>query len=250
MWIFSVHVFEIDKPPLQARAYLLPQPVTATFSKSKHAGGKLQVHLSPGERNEMMEVFLAGGLSLVGGWAGAYIGSYLKKKGENKAIHENLGKLLDQVAAVTRTTKEIETKISDEVWDRQKRWELKREVLFEATRALAGIEDALISLHSLTQVEKKENDITWATARHDKVLKWTKAYSVFEESSLLVAAVCSKEAGQAFLSYGGFVVRIALPIANDNDSEIYKKTRGEHNKQHLELQNIIRKELGVDPVIA
>jgi hypothetical protein len=195
----------------------------------------------------MIEALLAGGLSLVGGWAGAYFGGYLKKKGENLATHEDINKLVDQVRAVTQTTKEIEAKISDEVWAGQKRWELKREVLFEATRALAGIEDALISLHSLTKVEKKENDITWVTARHDKTLKWTKAYSVFEEASLLVMVVCNREAGQAFLNYGGFMVGVALPIANDNSSEMYKKMQGEHNKKHLELQHVIRKELGIDP---
>jgi len=75
-------------------------------------------------------------LSLAGGWAGAYFGGYLTKKGENLATHEDIDKLVDQVRAVKQTTREIEAKISDEVWDRQKRWELKREVLFEATRAL------------------------------------------------------------------------------------------------------------------
>ena len=180
----------------------------------------------------------------------AYFGGYLTKKGENLATHEDIDKLVDQVRAVTQTTKEIETKISDQVWDRQKRWELKREVIFEATRALAGIEDALVNLHSLTQVEKKENDITWVKARLDKISKWTKAYSIFEEANLLVMAVCSREAGQAFLNYGGFMVGIALPIANDNDSEIYNKKRDEHNKKHLELQNVIRKELGIDPALA
>lgn len=67
----------------------------------------------------MLEAFLAGGLSLVGGWCGAHIGAYLKKKGENLATHEDIDKLVDQVRAVTQTTKEIEAKISDEMWDRQ-----------------------------------------------------------------------------------------------------------------------------------
>ncbi len=102
----------------------------------------------------------------------------------------------------------------------------------------------------MTQVEKKENDINWLTAKNDKTLKWTKAYSVFEEASLLVIAVCSKDAGQTFQNYGVFMLGIAHLIAKDNDGEIYKKSQGEHRKKHLELQNVIRKELGIDPAPA
>jgi len=49
--------------------------------------------------------------TLVSAGIGAYLGAYLKKKGENLATHEDIGKLLDQVRAVTTITKEIEAKI-------------------------------------------------------------------------------------------------------------------------------------------
>jgi hypothetical protein len=75
--------------------------------------------------------------------AGAYLGGYLKKKGENLATHEDVDKLKEQVRVVTTTTKEIEAKISNEVWDRQKRWELKRDVLFEGTKRLSEVDEAL-----------------------------------------------------------------------------------------------------------
>ena len=69
-------------------------------------------------------------ISFVGGWLGSLVGAYLKKKGENLATHEDIGKLVEQVAAVTKTTKEIEAKISDEVWGRQRLWEMKRDAYF------------------------------------------------------------------------------------------------------------------------
>src|SRR5580704_7576098 len=87
---------------------------------------------------------------------GAYFGGYLKTKGENFATHEDIGKLVDQVRAVTTTTKEIEAKISNEVWDRQKRWELKYEVLFEGVRRLAAVEEALNRLHAVFKVEQND----------------------------------------------------------------------------------------------
>ena len=39
--------------------------------------------------------------TLVAAGLGAYLGSYLKKKGENLATHEDLDKLTAQVSAVT-----------------------------------------------------------------------------------------------------------------------------------------------------
>jgi hypothetical protein len=40
--------------------------------------------------------------------AGAYLGSYLKKKGENLATHEDLNKLIVELRATTEATKSIE----------------------------------------------------------------------------------------------------------------------------------------------
>lgn len=55
-------------------------------------------------------------------------GAYMEKKAENLATHEDIGKLVDQVKAVTETTKKIEAEISEGVRDKQKRWQMKREV--------------------------------------------------------------------------------------------------------------------------
>ena len=70
----------------------------------------------------------------------AYLGVYWAKRGQNKAIHQDLDKLLDQTNAVTQATKSIEAAISNEMWDRQKRWEIKRDVLFELIREFGSIE--------------------------------------------------------------------------------------------------------------
>jgi len=44
--------------------------------------------------------------------AGAYLGAYLRNKGENLATHEDIEKLNDQVRVVTTTAKKIEARIS------------------------------------------------------------------------------------------------------------------------------------------
>src|SRR5689334_21327172 len=107
--------------------------------------------------------------------AGAYLGAYLRKKGENLATHEDIEKLNDQVRVVTTTAKKIEARISGELWNRQKRWELKREVLFEASRSLAAIDEAIIALDSMLQVERKPDELGWHDIDAEQREKWRRA---------------------------------------------------------------------------
>lgn len=73
-------------------------------------------------------------LAFLASGAGAYLGAYLKRKGEDRATKENLSNLNDQMALITATTKAIEDKISNETWDRQRRWELKKDLFLECSR--------------------------------------------------------------------------------------------------------------------
>jgi hypothetical protein len=98
-----------------------------------------------------MTTYIAWGLSTVIGILLGYLAGYAKKKGENKAMHEDIEKVVEQMSAVTQATKAIEAKISSDVWDRQKRWELKREVLFDATKNVAVIFDRLKNLNNILQ---------------------------------------------------------------------------------------------------
>ncbi len=67
--------------------------------------------------------FLAVGLlSLVGGWACAYLGAYLKRKGENLATHEDLQRLVEQVKATTAATEAIRAEMTGKLWLSQELW--------------------------------------------------------------------------------------------------------------------------------
>jgi hypothetical protein len=68
------------------------------------------------------------GLTSIVSGGSAYFGAYLKKKGENLATHEDIDKVLVEVRATTQATKEIEAKITDDVWDRQQRWQMNHPV--------------------------------------------------------------------------------------------------------------------------
>src|SRR5690242_3526662 len=117
----------------------------------------------------IMEYLLVALLSLIGGWFGGFFGAYLKKKGENLATHEDIDKVVDQVKAVTEATKTIENKLSGELWDKQKQWEMKKEVLFETARRIADLDDALLSLYTLmrrsAERTTQDNDEWWTKTK-------------------------------------------------------------------------------------
>jgi len=184
-----------------------------------------------------------GMVALIAG-VGAYFGSYLKKKGENLATHEDIDKLVEQVRAVTTTTKEIEAKISNEVWDRQKKWEVKKEVLFEATRRLSELDDALLSLHSVIQQEQaKEIDgAVVSEAKYERTLRWRKASAAFDETRLLISIVCGNETAEAFDAVGTLATVIAAKITQ-GDWNFYSNSQKTLAKLLLGAGQAVRKEL-------
>ena len=101
-----------------------------------------------------------------------YLVGYLRKKGENLATHEDVDKLVEQVSAVTTATKEIESKISGDLWNAQKRWEMKREVMFEAAKRIVEVDNALLGLDApLRSVENVDSPV-WEQARFEKMQAW------------------------------------------------------------------------------
>jgi len=60
---------------------------------------------------------------------GTYIGSYLKKRGENYATKQD-------IKEITLITKNIESQISFSNWTKRRQWELKREVYTELIKNL------------------------------------------------------------------------------------------------------------------
>jgi len=97
-------------------------------------------------------------LPLIGSGIGTFLVSYLKKKGENLATHEDIKMLVDQMAAVTQATKQIEAAIADDFWGKQKRWELQRDVLLAALDQIANFQGETNKLTAMASVGRKLQD--------------------------------------------------------------------------------------------
>jgi hypothetical protein len=180
--------------------------------------------------------------------AGAYLGGYLKKKGENLATHEDIDKLNAQVRAVTMTTEDIKAKISNEVWDRQKRWEMKREVLFEASKRLVRINEALIAAGSALGVSALHRNEQALRVLLEAKTKWTEASAGFDEARLLVDVVCEKETRDAFTKFNNLVSDIGHAMVVKNERTAYLDKMSEINEGFAALRAAIRKELGSNEV--
>src|SRR5215472_597637 len=92
---------------------------------------------------------------IIGAVLRPFVTGYSTKKGENLATREDIANVVKQVEAVTRTTEEIKAEVSAGIWDRQKQWEMKRDVLFEASKVLALVEDQLMQMQSVVSIAKK-----------------------------------------------------------------------------------------------
>jgi hypothetical protein len=194
----------------------------------------------------IIDALIVGGPALVSGWIGFYLGSYLKKKGENQAIHEDINKLVDQVAAVTQTTKEIEAKISSEMWDRQKNWEMKREVVFESMKRVVQADNALLSFSMILKVGPTDGD-DWIQTIHEQTVKWRDASNALDESRSLITVVCSEETRKAMEHFGMLTNQIAGGISQKN-AQAYPNSSKALAEALFLVRVALRKELGIETV--
>ena len=169
------------------------------------------------------------------------------KKGENLATHEDIEKLVDQVKAVTAATKEIEEKLSNQSWDRQKRWEMRREVLFEAARATAVAKDALTKLHGVYTTEKQAIAQGQSGRRERKSTAYAEinaASDKLDEAGTLVSITCGPEMIFAMNGFGRFVRSMAVAIAEGYPERFLEKKR-EMVEKITEVTKAIRSEIGL-----
>jgi len=178
-----------------------------------------------------------------------YLSSYLKKKAENLATREEFRELEKQTAALTRITTKIETEVKAELWDRQKRWELKREVLFELARRVTAVFDILKNLENLLQTQIKNpstpGDI-WAQKTIEENEKWFKAMSALRESQLFVGITCGKKVVEAVDNYITLTTTIAAKV-HKKDSQIFRSSASLLFELQDGIRNALREELGIDP---
>jgi hypothetical protein len=134
-------------------------------------------------------------------WLGSFIGSYSKKKGENLATKEDFRELKAQTAELRQATKEIESKIEDQVWDRQRQWELKRDAVLGVIQSLSDSEDALMCVCVFYQLLTKDDSKPANEAYEKALLDWKDKITGFESKRTLAKLMCGEEFNTALRSH-------------------------------------------------
>jgi hypothetical protein len=148
---------------------------------------------------ESILIGLAWIVSIVASFVGgSYLPAYFKKKGENLATHEDIQMLVEQIKATTEATKAIEARIDDQVWNKQRQWEIKRDALFEGCRAIANFDAAISRLNATFSAEVKETDEDGYKRsilgfQNDALRALTDALYSFERTQLLISIVSGEE---------------------------------------------------------
>ena len=122
--------------------------------------------------------------AIVGG-LGAFVGAYLKTKGQNFATREDVALIVEQLRLTTRATEEIKAQIGGTLWVEQERWNLKRDVYARLLENLTRCEDALRMYADLRKTTARGDDWEsrglrekWRSEAHEALREIRRAASV------------------------------------------------------------------------
>lgn len=192
-------------------------------------------------------------ISVISIGAGAFLSSYLRKKGENLATHEDIQRLVDQVKATTEATKAIEARIDEQVWNTQRQWELKREALIAGGQAASNLLAAVMKVNAAYAIEKKPDDLMYGMQLNNHQTEamqlLNKANYEFQHAQVLVAVVSSIETQTAFVAIEKILKTTGSRIV-DGDTEAFNKAMPLVRTAATAITNAIRKELGIELVSA
>jgi hypothetical protein len=183
------------------------------------------------------------------------ISAYLIRKLENFATHEDVDKLVAQMAAVTKATEEIKAKISNEMWEQQRRWEIKRDAVFDALKELGTFEAAIFKLVATTMTATQKagdvllsSQLEWKKIRADAGAGYNAAFFSFNRARRLTTLVCGQsvtdkfnEVAIKFVNLGSEAVNGLIDNPTGRVAELEILTTG--------LTSVIRADLGIDPAV-
>ncbi|HEX4283602.1 MAG TPA: hypothetical protein VHZ28_00825 [Terracidiphilus sp.] len=179
--------------------------------------------------------------------AGASIGTYFTARAKNLATHDDLDKLVEQVQAVTHATEAIKAEISSGLWDRQKRWEVRRDIVLDFMRSAGRVDAALRDFVSSCQIRPTEPEklSVWLPIHTAASRKWLDISSECEGAIGLLDIVSGQELRAASAAWIALRVNIRAK-ASAGDIGHYNASFQNLKQSSRLLQTMIRKELGIE----
>ena len=170
-----------------------------------------------------------------------FLGTYSAKKGENLATKED-------IAELTKIAEGIKAKISDDVWDRQEQWKLRRDVVIDLIRAMAHMDklipDFSAAFSSPSGILTEEAKQHLMNNRIESFKEERRCTSEYLRAHTVADLAIHGKLSRASSSYFQFAGRVLREIPS-NPGRYDSKTRLELAKLHNTAIIAARKELGV-----
>jgi hypothetical protein len=166
-------------------------------------------------------------------FVGGFLKSYMSKKGENLATKED-------IAALTKITKEIEHTVSTKAWAR----DLRRKAAFDAMRKLGTLRTALQEIE-YTHLPNEKGFVTHPAEQTEANKKFYSAYDDLVQAQMITAIVCGKaiDTGLERLLFA------SVTMVNEFHEQAWAEARQKH-RVFLDdidaLLLLIRADLGIE----
>lgn len=128
-------------------------------------------------------------------------------------------------------------------WSRQKRWELKREILFQASKNFAEVDELMIWFHSMMRNPQDPNRADDGVAK--LVDRWNRASAGLYETKNLADIVCEFATREAFLTLAAAANDYEQAVEK-RDALLYEQTFKNLRSALTAAKTAVRKELGID----
>ncbi len=170
-----------------------------------------------------------------------FLGSYSAKKGENLATKED-------IAQLTKITEGIKAQISDEAWDRQRQWELKRDVVLDAVRALADLDGAVnefcVAWLGPTGNLTEEAESALKSMKIEAIKQFRQCSSSHQRAHTVADLAIGGKLSKSISEYFQFALRLVAAVQSKRISA-EKSTRKQLAKLHNAVILSAREALGI-----
>jgi hypothetical protein len=180
--------------------------------------------------------WIAPAFSLLGGLAGGLFGTYVSKRGEIRAVHKELGKVIKQNEAITEATEKIKVQTATSAWAR----DVRKEAAFEALKSLATVDGKLTNLvaHLGPNAQAGAPLIEAESA-------FQGAYQDYVRAIIIPSVVCGREIANGFISIQNLFMTIVDAGMKGNIDQMLQ------GMQALVLQTtvvgeLVRRDLGIE----
>ncbi len=138
-----------------------------------------------------------------------FIGSYAAKKGENLATKQD-------IAQLTKIAEGIRAEISDKVWDRQKQWELRRDVVIDTIRAHADLDGYMSELATMYSIPldifSTDDQMKHKTKLNEVSQEWRKRADAYQRARNVADIAIHGELSRAASAYFENAAKLSIGI--------------------------------------